>query len=120
MTASMIRADAGTMSARNLSYLDEHFQRYISAGTLAGAITVVFHRDQITHWSVQGLRDRERGTPMEDDTILRMYSMPRPRVLVARMELYERGLFQLDDPVHKYIASWKNLRIYESGVYPSF
>src|SRR3954466_9811912 len=120
MTASMIRADAGTMSARNLSHLDEHFERYISAGKLAGTITVVFHRDQITHWSGQGLRDRERGTPMEDDTIFRVYSMTKPIVSVALMQLYEKGLFQLDDPVYKYIPSWKNLRVYEGGVYPSF
>src|SRR3954454_1194460 len=120
MTASMIRADAGTMSARNLGYLDQHFERYISAGTLAGTITVVFHRDQITHWSVQGLRDRERGTPMEDDTLFRIYSMTKPIASVALMQLYEQGLFQLDDPVHKYIPAWKDLRVYQSGTYPSF
>jgi CubicO group peptidase (beta-lactamase class C family) len=120
MTASMIRADAGTMSAKDLGYLDEHFERYISSGTLAGTITVVYHRDQIAHWSVQGLRDRERGTPMEDDTIFRIYSMTKPIVSVALMQLYERGLFQLDDPVSKFIPSWANLRVYESGTYPSF
>jgi CubicO group peptidase (beta-lactamase class C family) len=120
MTATLIRADTGTMSARNLGYLDDHFQRYISSGKLAGTITVVFHRDQITHWSVQGLRDRERGTPMTDDTIFRIYSMTKPIVSVALMQLYERGLFQLDDPVHKYIPSWANLRVYASGTYPNF
>jgi CubicO group peptidase (beta-lactamase class C family) len=26
----------------------------------------------------------------------------------------------LDDPVHKYIPAWKNLRVYKSGVYPNF
>jgi len=85
MTASLTRASAGTMSARNLGYLDEHFEKYISSGKLAGTITVVFHRDQIAHWSVQGLRDRERGTPMQDDTIFRIYSMTKPIVSVALM-----------------------------------
>jgi CubicO group peptidase (beta-lactamase class C family) len=120
MTAALIRAGTGTMSERNLAYLDEHFERYISSGTLAGTITVVLHRDQITHWSVQGLRDRERSTPMEDDTIFRIYSMTKPIVSVALMQLYERGLFQLDDPVHKYIPSWAKLRVYQSGTYPDF
>jgi CubicO group peptidase (beta-lactamase class C family) len=120
MTASLIRPETGAMSARNLGYLDAHFDRYISAGTLAGAITVVYHRDQVTHWSAQGQRDRERGTPMTDDTIFRIYSMTKPIVSVALMQLYERGLFQLDDPVHKFIPSWKNLRVYASGTYPNF
>ena len=83
MTASMIRADAGTVSARNLGYLDEHFEREISSGRLAGTITVVYHRGQVAHWSVQGLRDRERGTRMTDDTIFRIYSMTKPIVSVA-------------------------------------
>ncbi|MFN8637498.1 MAG: serine hydrolase domain-containing protein [Chloroflexota bacterium] len=120
MTASMTRADSGTMSARNLRYLDDHFDRHIASGKLAGTITVVFHRDQITHWSAQGLRDRERGTPMTDDTIFRIYSMTKPIVSVALMQLYERGLFQLDDPVSKYIPSWQNLRVYAGGTYPNF
>jgi CubicO group peptidase (beta-lactamase class C family) len=46
--------------------------------------------------------------------------MTKPIVSVALMQLYERGLFQLDDPVHTYIPSWKDLRVYESGVYPNF
>jgi CubicO group peptidase (beta-lactamase class C family) len=36
------------------------------------------------------------------------------------MQLYERGLVQLDDPVHRYIPSWEHLRVYQSGSYPEF
>ena len=39
---------------------------------------------------------------------------------IALMQLYEKSLFRLDDPVHWHIPSWKNLRVYESGVYPNF
>src|SRR6266496_5781097 len=68
----------------------------------------------------QGLADREHGTPMRDDTIFRIYSMTKPIVSVALMQLYERGLMQIDDPVERYIPSWKNLRVSQSGVYPNF
>src|SRR5215216_1643331 len=120
MTASLIRPDTSTVSAQNLAYLDEHIQRYISSGKLTGALTVVYHRGEVAHWSAQGLRDRERGKPVTDDTIFRIYSMTKPIVSVALMQLYERGLFQLDDPVHKYIPSWEKLRVYQSGAYPNF
>lgn len=120
MTASLIRPEAGGVSAQNLAYLDEHFQRYMSSGKLAGALTVVYHKDRVVHWSAQGLRDRERGRPVTDDTIFRIYSMTKPIVSVALMQLYERGLVQLDDPVHGYIPSWENLRVYQSGSYPDF
>ena len=41
--------------------------------------------------------DRERGTPVADDTIWRIYSMTKPIASVALMQLYERGLVQLDE-----------------------
>jgi CubicO group peptidase (beta-lactamase class C family) len=104
----------------NLGYLDEHLQRYISSGELAGTLIVVNHRNRMVHWSAQGLRDRERDTSVEDDTIFRVHSMTKPIVSMALMQLYERGLFQLDDPVHRYIPAWEKLRVYQSGEFPNF
>src|SRR6266508_5888651 len=118
MTAASSRASTGTINPRNLAYLDEHIQRYIASGRPAGALTVVYHKDQVAHWSAQGLRDRERGKPITDDTIFRIYSMTKPIASVALMQLYERGLVQLDDPVHHYIPSWERLRVYQSGSFP--
>jgi CubicO group peptidase (beta-lactamase class C family) len=120
MTASLTRAEAGAVSAPSLDYLDEHLQRYISSGRLAGTLTAIWRRGQLVHWRTQGLADRERDTPVRDDTIFRIYSMTKPIVSVALMQLYQRGLVQLDDPVHRYIPAWEELRVYQSGVYPSF
>jgi CubicO group peptidase (beta-lactamase class C family) len=36
------------------------------------------------------------------------------------MMLYEEGRFQLDDPVHRFIPSWQNLRVFVGGNYPTF
>ncbi len=46
--------------------------------------------------------------------------MTKPITSVALMTLYEQGLFSLADPVHRYIPSWKNLRVRKSGSYPLF
>ncbi len=120
MTASMTRPGSDTVHAQNVQYLDEHLQKYISSGRLAGTLTVIHHKGQTAHWSTQGLMDRERNLPMRDDTIFRIYSMTKPIVSLALMQLYERGLFQLDDPVHTYIPSWEKLRVYQSGAHPNF
>ena len=37
--------------------------------------------------------------PVTEDTIWRIYSMTKPITSVALMTLYERGAFQLSDPV---------------------
>src|SRR6266498_1894573 len=110
MTASLSRPSMGTVSPRKLAYLDEHIQRHIASGRPTGALAVVYHKEQIVHWSAQGLRDRERAKPITDDTIFRIYSMTKPIASVALMQLY--------DPVHRYIPSWERLRVYQSGSYP--
>ncbi|MGE3268298.1 MAG: serine hydrolase domain-containing protein [Chloroflexota bacterium] len=120
MTASLTRAGTDTVRGQNLEYLDAHLQKYIDAGKLTGTLTAVYHRGQLAHWRTQGLADRERNTPVRDDTIFRIYSMTKPIVSVALMQLYERGLLQIDDPVHKYIPSWEGLRVYQSGTHPTF
>ena len=57
------------------------------------------------------MRDRELDVPVGDDTIWRLYSMTKPVTGVAKMTLYERGHFQLDDPVERWIPEWKNMTV---------
>ena len=41
--------------------------------------------------------------------------MTKPITSVALMTLYEQGYFQLNDPVSRYVPSWKNHRVWVSG-----
>jgi len=104
---------AGFDEAR-LERLTEHFEsRYIATGKIAGCQIAVTRGQTVAYWRSLGLMDRERGKPVEDDTIWRIYSMSKPIASVALMQLYERGLFQLSDPVHRYIPEWKDLKVGE-------
>ena len=67
-----------------------------------------------------GLMDRERKKPVEWDTVFRIFSMTKPVTSVALMMLFEKGLIQLDDPVYRYIPSFRKLEVYVSGVDGSF
>jgi CubicO group peptidase (beta-lactamase class C family) len=57
--------------------------------------------------------DREHARPMAGDAIFRIHSMTKPIASVALMQLYERGMFQLSDPVHRFIPQWRTLRVSE-------
>ena len=46
--------------------------------------------------------------------------MTKPVTSTALMMLFEKGLLQLDDPVHRYIPSFKKLQVYVSGMDGSF
>jgi len=99
------------------SFFDKH---YLQPGKIPGAVTLVARHGKIVWCQAQGLRDVERKLPMERDTVFRIYSMTKPITSIAMMQLYEQGKFLLNDPVHKYIPSWRNLRVYQSGSYPDF
>ncbi|WP_404366064.1 serine hydrolase domain-containing protein [Marinobacter sp.] len=95
-------------------------QRYIQPGRLPGALTLVARRGELAWVKAQGLMDVERNLPVSRDTVFRIYSMTKPVTSVAMMQLYEKGCFLLNDPVHKYIPGWKNMRVFKSGIYPDF
>lgn len=118
MTTSPLIAglDTGKL-ARLDSFLEE---RYIQPGKLPCAVTLVARRGEIAHFSALGLMDVERNKPARRDTLFRIYSMTKPVTSIALMQLYERGLVQLDDPIHRYIPSWEHLRVYKAGVHPNF
>lgn len=94
--------------------------KYLATGKLPCAVTLVAREGRIVWQQAQGLMDVERGKPAQLDTLFRIYSMTKPITSIALMQLYEQGRFLLDDPVHKYIPSWSNLRVYKSGIYPDF
>lgn len=112
-------ADLGLDSQR-LGYLDEHLQRYVDEGKLAGTLILVARQGQVAHFQACGLADIKRKTPMAHDSIFRIYSMSKPITSIALMQLYERGLMQIDDPVEKYIPEFADLRVYSMGTYPNF
>ena len=115
------RPERAGFSLERLARIDQHLQRrYVEPGKIAGALTLVFRRGELAWCSPLGLADRERGAPMREDTIFRIYSMTKPITSVALMALFEEGHFQLDDPVERWIPEWKDLRVYAAGNHPLF
>ena len=103
-----------------LGYIDAHLQKYVEDEKLAGTLLLVARNGVIAHFEPHGLADRERRTPMTRGTLFRIYSMTKPITSVALMQLYERGLMQIDDPVEKYIPEFADLRVFSMGSYPDF
>jgi CubicO group peptidase (beta-lactamase class C family) len=109
------------LSTAGVRRIDDHLRgAYVDQGKIAGALTLVARRGKIALLSPLGLMDRARDKPMREDTIFRIYSMTKPVTSVAIMMLHERGVFQLSDPVHKWIPAWEHLRVYRFGRYPTF
>ncbi|MDJ0847794.1 MAG: serine hydrolase domain-containing protein [Myxococcota bacterium] len=117
----VVQPEAVGLSRERLQRIDRHLERrYLAPGKIAGALTLVARKGQVAYLSPLGEMDLARGKPMAEDTLFRIYSMTKPITSVALMMLYEHGLFQLDDPVHKLIPEWRDLRVYRLGKHPSW
>jgi CubicO group peptidase (beta-lactamase class C family) len=105
------------MSSPRLARLDDVMKRrYVDGGYLPGMLTYVYRKGHLVHTGICGHIDLERGMPMREDAIFRIYSMSKPITAVALMMLVEEGLIGLDDDVHTHISAWKNLSVYASGM----
>jgi CubicO group peptidase (beta-lactamase class C family) len=105
------------MSSARLARLDEVMKRrYVDGGYLPGTLTQIYRKGHLVHTGMCGQMDLERGKPMREDAIFRIYSMSKPITAVALMMLVEEGLIGLDDAVSAHIPAWKNLGVYASGM----
>jgi CubicO group peptidase (beta-lactamase class C family) len=105
------RADSVGMDASRLDRIGPAMQGYVDRGIYAGISTIIARRGVIVHEGQYGLRDREAGLPMREDTIFRLYSMTKPIVCTALMTLFEEGGVRLIDPVARYIPSLGSLKV---------
>ena len=116
-----VKPESVGMSSAQLARISEHLQgRYLKPGKIPGYQVLVARDNQVCFHEAAGLRDLERNTPMGPDTVFRIYSMTKPITSIAIMTLYERGLFALEDPVHRYIPQWRDLRVWKGGAWPLF
>ena len=121
-TTRSIEADpeeAG-LSSSGLENVSRVVQRYVDERLLPGAISMVARRGRVVHFETYGSMDEEAGKETRDDTIYRIYSMTKPIASVALMQLYEQGLFDLGDPVSKFVPQLKDLKVLAGGTAESF
>lgn len=121
MDWNAIEPEAAGMNRAQLARIDRHLEaNYVEPGKISGCLTAVLRRDRLAALHVCGQRDRERGLPMTTDTLFRIYSMTKPVTSLALMTLWERGHFSLDDPVHRFIPAFRDLRVRSAGRWPAF
>jgi CubicO group peptidase (beta-lactamase class C family) len=104
------------MCSKRLARIDRFLaERYIAPGKLPCALLQVARQGQLVHQTVLGKASLESGAALAENSIVRIYSMTKPITSVAFMMLVEEGLVALDDPVHRYIPSWRDLGVYVAG-----
>ena len=105
---------AGFCPAR-LTRITPWLKRYVDEKKLPFAHVAVLRKGQLAYNNFYGVRDIEEGSPVVEDGIYRIYSMTKLVTTVAALVLYEKGAFQLDDPVDKFVNEFRDARVFISG-----
>lgn len=96
-----------------ITRLDSTLEAFTGPGGVAGVSALIYEKGEEVYFNALGMANRELGTPMDRNTIAQIYSMTKPLAGTALMRLYERGKFNLDDPVTQYIPELADLRVYD-------
>ena len=99
------------LSSEQLGRLEDITRTHIQEGIVPGAVMLVARRGKIAWTSVLGQRDKAANAPMQMDSIFRIYSMTKPIVSVALMQMVEEGKLQINDPVSKYLPEFKDVKV---------
>ena len=99
------------ISSDRLKMITELSKSYVDQGKVANITTMVNRKGKIIYFESFGNRGLDDKQKINKDDLYRIYSMTKPIVSVAIMQLYEKGKFHLNDPVHKFIPELKSLKI---------
>jgi CubicO group peptidase (beta-lactamase class C family) len=107
--------DALGFVPERLAYIPDYLKdRYIKSGKLKNFQLTIARGDDVALFEQDGIA-REDGTPVAAGTLFRIASMTKPVTSIAFMQLVERGLVALDDPVHRFLPEFKDIGVYEIG-----
>ena len=100
-------------TAEGLAALDARMAKSVADHDVAGMVTILGKGGDIAQFKAYGVQsgDPATGTPMTTNSMFRIYSMTKPITGTAMMQLYEKGLWQLDDPVTKYVPELATLKV---------
>ena len=88
----------------------EAYQRaLIAKGVTGGSVAGVFRGGETLAYSIVN-SNLPGDTPISPDTIFPIWSMSKPITIAAMMILHERGLYEVSDPVSKYIPYFSDLK----------
>lgn len=89
-----------------LDRIDAVIERDIENDRIAGAVALVARDGNIVYHKALGYADIGARREMRTDAIFRIASMTKAVTSVGVMILYERGHFQLNDPISKFLPEF--------------
>lgn len=101
------------VSASGRARIERYFDDHVDSGKIAGCSMIMWSAEEELYTAFKGVQDLETRRPVARDTIFRVYSMTKPVASVALMMLWDRGRFDLDDPLERFLPAFGGMTIYD-------
>jgi len=108
-----VNPEEAGMSSTRLAYLDSISIAAIEDQQIPGLVALVVRNGNIVYHKAFGTANA-KGDQLDFNSIFRIASQTKAITSTAVMMLWERGKFQLDDPISKYIPEFKNEQVLDS------
>jgi len=100
----------------DVQILHQRLSRLVDSAKIAGLQVAIINQNKIIYSSSFGYKDLESKKKLNDSTVMYAASLTKPVSAYIFMRLVEKGIFDLDQPVYKYLkkpigeyAKWKDL-----------
>ncbi|MEH6659060.1 serine hydrolase domain-containing protein [Leeuwenhoekiella marinoflava] len=108
-----VNPEEAGMSSSRLAYIDSISITAIEDQQVPGLVALVARNGKIVYHKAFGTANA-KGDQLDFNSIFRIASQTKAITSTAVMMLWERGKFQLDDPISKYIPEFKNEQVLDS------
>ncbi len=112
--ATMLPAPAFSFLAQEYPTLKSEIEGYIAAKKVAGAVAAIGRANAAPEYVSAGTLAIGNATPVDADSLFRVYSMTKPITGMAAMILIGEGKMKLDQPIADFIPEFKDMRVLTS------
>ncbi len=102
---------SSTASSQDFSAIDSILQLQINKYNTPGAVGLVIRDGEVLYDKAFGYSNLEQKTPMTNRSIFRIASQTKAIISVACLQLVEKGLIALEDPIELYFSDFKNQKV---------
>jgi len=100
--------------AAKLAVIDQAIGNLVNDDDLPGAIVAIVRGDKLVYHKTFGKLKPRGDVAMPTNAVFQVFSMTKPIVSVAAMQLVERGYLGLNDPLSNYIPAFGKMTVWEN------
>lgn len=112
--ATMLPTPAWSFLAQEYPTLKAAIEEYVAAKKASGVIAAIGHANNAPEYVTAGTLAIGNATPVDPDSLFRVYSMTKPIAGMAAMILIGEGKLKLDQPIADFIPEFKEMRVLTS------